>query len=157
MAIATGDARNGGCTVRVSRDGGLSWGEAQNIVPKPSTHCVQRNFGTVMGIAFGPDGTLHAALSASSVSTGHPNGPIAAVAARSTDLGRTWETKVVAEAKPYSQGSVQGFEQHGVMSVAVDSERRQPPPHGLAVPGARPGHPGRGPGPGRAALRRRLP
>ena len=120
MAVATGDARNGGCTVRVSRDGGLSWGESQNIVPRPFTHCVQRNFGTVMGLAFGPDGSLHAALSASSVADGHPNGPIAAVAAKSTDLGQTWETKVVAQPKPYSEGQVQGFEQHGVMSMAVD-------------------------------------
>ena len=124
MAIGTGDARNGHCGVRVSRDAGLSWATSKSVMPANLPYCVQRNFGTVMGVAFAPGGTLHLGLSGSSQETGHPNGPISAVAARSSDLGQTWQTTVVAESKPYRQVDgdrvTEGYEQHGLASLAVD-------------------------------------
>ncbi len=124
VAVGVGDARNGQCGVRISRDGGLSWASTANVMPAATPFCVQRNFGTVMGMAFASDGTLHLALSGSSVQTGHPNGPITAIAARSADLGMTWQTTVVAEPKPFRSTSgatpIEGFEQHGVMTLAVD-------------------------------------
>jgi hypothetical protein len=123
MAVGVGDVRNGGCYVHVSRDGGLSWTTSGSLMPPNLPFCVQRNFGSVMGLAFAADGTLHAALSGSSVETGHPNGPVAALHARSTDLGGTWQTTVVAEGRLYrhedGQTAIDGVEQHGLVSLAV--------------------------------------
>lgn len=124
MAIGVGDARHGNCGVRITRDAGLSWATTTSVMPANLPYCVQRNFGTVMGMGFSSEGTLHLGLSGSSLESGHPNGPVSAVAARSDDLGATWQTTVVAEAKPYRQQTgdqvTEGFEQHGLASLAVD-------------------------------------
>lgn len=99
VAVAAGDTRNGGCPVRVSRDGGLSWGAATSPMPSDRPFCIQRNFGAAIDIAFASDGTLYMGMSGSSAETDppHPNGVVDALAARSTDLGQSWEASTIAE------------------------------------------------------------
>jgi len=57
IVMAVGDARNGECGLRVSRDGGLSWETtAANLLRDPKDSCIQRALGPVMAPAFGSDG-----------------------------------------------------------------------------------------------------
>ncbi len=105
VALAAGEARNGGCTLGVSRDGGLSWAvPAPDFMPEELPFCVQRNFGPVLGMAFASDGRLYVGMSGSSNATEppHPNGPITALIARTDDLGATYRTSVIAEPGPYT-------------------------------------------------------
>ncbi len=132
VAMAVGDARNGGCGLRVSRDGGLSWAAtAPTLMPDDLPFCVQRNFGPVTAPAFASDGTLYVGMSGSSTETDppHPNGPITSLLARTTDLGVTHETFTVAEPRPFPYDpadyglegpSQRGVEQHRLNSIAVD-------------------------------------
>ncbi|MDP8960688.1 MAG: glycoside hydrolase, partial [Actinomycetota bacterium] len=129
--IAAGDARNGGCGLHVTRDGGLSWTQtSESLMPDQLPFCIQRNFGPYADADFASDGTLYVALSGSSVETGHPNGPITALLARTTDLGETHETFTVAEPGPFTYTPPdgppqQGFEQHRYSSLAVDPTNPQ--------------------------------
>ncbi|MDQ3610809.1 MAG: glycoside hydrolase [Actinomycetota bacterium] len=103
VAMAVGEARDGGCPLTVSRDGGLSWSiTARTLMPDDLPFCVQRNYGPVLGMAFASNGRLYVGMSGSSSKTDppHPNGPITALIARTDDLGATHETFVVAEPKP---------------------------------------------------------
>lgn len=98
VVMAIGDARAGGCGLRVSRDGGLSWtATAPDFMPEEQPFCYQRPLFPVMAPVFAPDGTLHVAMPASSPETGHPNGPISMLATRSDDLGVTHPIVTVAE------------------------------------------------------------
>lgn len=98
VVMAVGDSRNGGCGLRVSRDGGLSWATAvPDLLPDDADFCYQRPLFPVMAPAFASDGTLYVAMPASSTETGHPNGPIDMLVARTDDLGQTVETVTVAE------------------------------------------------------------
>ncbi|MGI8984812.1 MAG: sialidase family protein [Acidimicrobiales bacterium] len=127
VVMAVGDARNGGCGVRVSQDGGLSWRTtAPNLLPPDQDFCIHRNFGPVMAPAFGSDGTLYVAMSGSATATGHPNGPITPLLARSTDLGLTHDTFTVAKTDgftytpPGGGPTRSGFYQWRLPSMAVD-------------------------------------
>lgn len=96
VVVAVGDARNGGCQLRVSRDGGLSWATtAKNLMPPALPYCVHRNTGSYIAPAFASDGTLYIALSGTPADD-HPNGPMTALVARTTDLGATHELSTVA-------------------------------------------------------------
>ncbi len=104
VALATGEARNGGCTLNVSRDGGLSWAiAAPTLMPEELPFCVQRNYGPVLDMAFASNGTLYVGMSGSSYATEppHPNGPITALIARTDDLGNSHQTFTVAEPDPF--------------------------------------------------------
>ncbi|CAN5673057.1 hypothetical protein BH24ACT2_BH24ACT2_11970 [soil metagenome] len=105
LALATGEAREGGCPLNVSRDGGLSWAlAAQTLMPDDLPYCVQRNYGPVLDMAFASDGTLYVGMSGSSYDTEpvHPNGPVTALIARTDDLGASHETFVVADSDPFT-------------------------------------------------------
>lgn len=105
VALATGEARDGGCALNVSRDGGLSWAlTAPTLMPDELPFCVQRNYGPVLDMAFASDGTLYVGMSGSSFATEppHPNGPVTALIARTNDLGNTHQTFVVAEPDPFT-------------------------------------------------------
>lgn len=100
--IAVGDARNGGCALHVTRDGGLSWAvTAENLLPEGYQFCIHNNFGPYITPAFASDGTLYVGLSGSSVEKGHPRGPIDGLIAVSEDLGRTVETRVFAKSEDF--------------------------------------------------------
>ena len=129
VVMAVGDARSGGCGLRVSRDGGLSWAQTAELMPDDLPFCLQRPLFPVMAPVFAPDGTLHVAMPGSSPETGHPNGPIPMLAARTEDLGRTHQTVTVAEAglvtvDPADYGQegepVEAFPWHKSPSLAVD-------------------------------------
>ncbi|MDQ6724720.1 MAG: glycoside hydrolase [Actinomycetota bacterium] len=130
VVMAVGDARNGGCGLRVSRDGGLSWTTtAQTLLPDPADFCIQRALGPVMRPVFGSDGTLHVAMSDSSPATDAANGPISMVVANTSDLGATHDTVTVAkgEATPFNPADygAQGPPQEGnswnkFMGMGVD-------------------------------------
>ncbi len=105
LALAAGEARDGGCPLNVSRDGGLSWQlAAPTLMPDKLEFCVQRNYGPVLDMAFASDSTLYVGMSGSSSTTDppHPNGPITALIARTNDLGKTHQTFVVAEPDPFT-------------------------------------------------------
>lgn len=107
VVVAVGDARNGGCGLRVSRDGGLSWATtAQNLLSAPTDTCIQRALGPVMAPAFASDGTLYVALPSSSAATDTANGPIDLLFARSSDLGITRDTVTVAKSEVLSVNPV---------------------------------------------------
>ena len=99
VVMAVGDAREGGCGLRVSRDGGLSWAAtAPNLMPEDLPFCIQRPRFPVMDPTFASDGSLYVAMPGSSPETGHPNGPISMLVARTDDLGETHQAVTVAEA-----------------------------------------------------------
>ncbi len=130
VVMAVGDAREGGCGLRVSRDGGLSWAAtAPNLMPEDLPFCIQRPRFPVMDPTFASDGTLYVAMPGSSPETGHPNGPISMLVARTDDLGQTHETVTVAEGglitvDPGDFGQegepVEGFTWYKSPSLAVD-------------------------------------
>lgn len=129
VVMAVGDARSGGCGLRVSRDGGLSWVQTAELMPDDLPFCLQRPLFPVMAPVFAPDGTLHVAMPGSSPERGHPNGPIPMLAARTEDLGRTHQTVTVADAglvtvDPADYGQegepVEAFPWHKAPSLAVD-------------------------------------
>lgn len=123
VVVGLADARNGGCGLAVSRDGGMSWSRTvETFMPDAWPHCVQRNFGQAMELAFASDGTLYVALSGSSTETEepHPNGPIIALLGKTSDLGATHETLVVAEPGDWQYEDQVGFGQHRIPTVAVD-------------------------------------
>ncbi len=125
IVMAVADARGGGCGIRLSRDGGLSWTTtAQTIMPADLPYCVQRNFGPMMAPVIASDGTLYVGVSGSSVKD-TPNGPITALLIRSTDMGRTSEAITVArpEGFTYTPANGQtrtGFNQWRIPTLAVD-------------------------------------
>lgn len=130
VVMAVGDARNGGCGLRLSRDGGLSWATvAQNLLPKPTDYCIQRALGPVMAPAFGSGGKLHVAMPISSAKTDFANGPIGMVVANSPDLGVTHDLARVAKSdavafNPADYGASgpaqEGNQWHKFMSLDVD-------------------------------------
>ena len=133
IVMAVGDARNGGCGLRVSRDGGLSWATtAPNLLRNPKDSCIQRALGPVMAPAFGPDGMLFVAMPSSSPATDLANGPIDLLVARSADLGATHETEVAAKSELVTvnpadyggQGTTQqGNSWHKFPSLVVDPKK----------------------------------
>lgn len=130
VVMAVGDARNGGCGLRVSRDAGLSWRvTAANLLPDPTGYCIQRALGPVMAPAFGSDGTLYVAMPFSKPTSDFANGPIDLVVASTSDLGVTHETVTVAKSEvvtvnPANYGGLgdeeQGNTWHKFPSLVVD-------------------------------------
>ncbi len=130
VVVAVGDARNGGCGLRVSRDGGLSWSTAvETLLPEPTDFCIQRALGPVMAPVFGSDGALHVAMSQSNPKTDAANGPIGLVVANTSDLGATHQTVTVAKGEttpfnPADYGAAgpaqEGNSWHKFMGMAVD-------------------------------------
>ena len=125
LVIGVGDAANGGCSLHVSRDAGLSWAmTASNFMPSRQPHCVQRNAGPVLGLSVASNGMLHIGVSGSADDAGHPNGPIDALDVRTSDLGVTSEVSVVEKAEPhtYIQAGTQRTDPVSLAqnSVAVD-------------------------------------
>jgi hypothetical protein len=127
VVVAVGDARNGGCQLRVSRDGGLSWATtATDLMPSNLPYCVHRNTGSYIAPRFASDGTLYIALSGTPADD-HPNGPMTAIVARTTDLGVTHEVSTVAVPRSdVTFTSINGttetnlIGQHRYASLAVD-------------------------------------
>lgn len=97
LALVTGDARNGGCFVYTSQDGGQSWSSGVDLAPQENPFCHQRTFGPASDVQWAEDETLLVAFSGSSLETDHPNGPATAYVARSDDGGASFQLTTVAE------------------------------------------------------------
>lgn len=125
VVVASGDARNGGCGLSVSTDGGLSWRRTPSLMPDALPMCIQRNFGPYIAPAFASDGTLYVGVSGSDPATGHPNGPIDGLVITTDDLGTTHEVFTAASSDGYVYTSpegdtTEGFYQWRIPSLAVD-------------------------------------
>lgn len=115
VAIAEGDVYSGACSVHISRDWGLSW----DAVPPPdaageSRRCAFQNFGPIVDVAFGPDGTLYYAFNSYDPVDHQSRVHLA----RSTNLGATWDTTVVPGIERDVDNGEMGID--AIPSIAVD-------------------------------------
>ncbi|MGH9126399.1 MAG: sialidase family protein [Acidimicrobiales bacterium] len=132
VAEFVGDARNGGCGIEISRDGGETWTTtAQTVMPDDEAFCVQRNFGPAYALKWASNGTMYVGVDGSSPAN-TPNGAITGLVAVSDDMGLTHQTYVSAVAQPYtspfplSNGQPDtGFDQWREPSLAVDPNNPQ--------------------------------
>lgn len=127
VVIATGDARNGGCGLHVSRDAGVTFAPAaKTFMPAGLPYCFQLNFGPAIDLAFTPTGELYIATAGSSLQTGHPRGPVDALTIRTADLGLTYETFTTEKATPipYTAGgqNEMGTSSLGNNTIAIDTK-----------------------------------
>ena len=127
VVIATGDARNGGCGLHVSRDAGVTFAPAaKTFMPPELPYCFQLNFGPAIDLAFAPKGELYIAAAGSSLQTGHPRGPVDALTIRTADLGLTYDTFTTEKATPipYMAGgqNEMGTSSLGNNTIAIDSK-----------------------------------
>lgn len=130
VVIATGDARNGGCGLHVSRDAGVTFAPAaKTFMPPELPYCFQLNFGPAIDLAFAPSGELYIATAGSSLQTGHPRGPVDALTIRSSDLGLTSEASTVEKATPIPYTAAgqneMGTSSLGNNTIAVDTKNPQ--------------------------------
>ncbi|HWB73262.1 MAG TPA: hypothetical protein VG452_13700 [Egibacteraceae bacterium] len=117
LAIGEGEAYGGRCALHVSTDAGLSW-SATPIPQAPEwPGCVYANFGPVVDVAFGPDGTLYYAYSGFDPATYHQR----MFLARSGDLGATFDTTMLPWVEPDLEGGQFGAD--ALPSVVVDPDR----------------------------------
>jgi hypothetical protein len=95
LAIIEADFLTSRCHAHISRDGGRTWVQAGGSpVPPEYQACARPAFGPYLAGAFGADGTLYMVAAGSESASNR--GPTDAFAARSTDLGETWEYSVIA-------------------------------------------------------------
>jgi len=96
------DARTRRCGIMVSRNGGAAWTRPQPS-PQPDSYpfCMHEEFDSRSNpIAFGSDGTLYEAFNGWDTSDGGwSKGNVSVFLGRSKDLGQTWETTVVRDAR----------------------------------------------------------
>lgn len=117
VVIAEAEAYTSRCSLHVSTDGGMSWRTAA-IEPNPQyPGCVYSNFGPIVDVAFDSGGTLHYAYSGFDPKTYHQR----IFLARTSDLGRTFETTMLPWVEPdLARGQFGG---DALPSVAVDPAR----------------------------------
>lgn len=97
IVIAEGEARGSGCGVQFSTNAGLGWTEGASPLPKDVAACVRNTNGPLASLAFTPDGTLYYAFA------GYPKANdfhSKIYVARSTDLGRSFQTTAVPGLDP---------------------------------------------------------
>lgn len=130
LAIFVGDARNGGCGIYISHDGGLSWAQTTaTVMPDAMPFCVQRNFGPAYALKFGSNGTLYIGVDGSTPQD-TPNGAITGLVATTDDLGLTHHTYVSATVQPFLNTLANGTPNNGLEqwrepSLAVDPSNPQ--------------------------------
>ena len=96
IAAGEGEAYGSRCFLHVSKDGGSSW--TTRSIPQPADwpNCTYANFGPVVAIAFGRDGTLYYAFSGQNPKTYQSR----MFLARTSDLGATWQTAALPWVEP---------------------------------------------------------
>ena len=97
IVIGHGEARGSGCGVHFSTNAGLSWTEGASPLPKDVAACVRNTNGPLASVAFTPDGTLLYAFA------GYPKADdfhSKIYVARSTDLGRSFQTTAIPGLDP---------------------------------------------------------
>lgn len=115
IAISEGNPYSGRCAVHVSSDAGLTWSVADApVLPEEYPSCIYSNYGGLTDVAFASDGTLYYALSGFNPRTYHQR----VFLARSTNLGRSWQTSQLPWVKPdLSKGEIGA---DALPSLAVD-------------------------------------
>lgn len=98
LALGVAEARDGGCALAVSRDGGLSWSVTKrNVLPAAYEFCVQtQTYGPVVALDFAPNGELYMGLSGVAQDQ-YPEGATAVLTSHTDNLGRTTTFSTVAE------------------------------------------------------------
>lgn len=120
VVVAAADVYSGECTVRVSTDGGLRWRDAARPqVPAGWPNCTFVNFGPVVDVEFGPDGTLYYAFSG--YDPERHKGRV--FLARSEDLGASWDTTTLPWIEPDLDSGEAGID--AVPSIAIDPDDSQ--------------------------------
>lgn len=121
VVIAEGEARSAGCGLQVSTDAGLSWSEAASPLPKDVAGCVRNTNGHIADLAFAPDGSLYYAF-AGYPKVGDFHSKI--YVARSTDLGRTFQTTEVPGLDPPYPGDLFGTPALPTLRIDPKNPRR---------------------------------
>lgn len=141
------EARSKRCGLMRSNDAGATWVRLESSPSPPSyPFCFMSNATTQARIAFGRNHTLYYLLDGWDLQDGENNRSV--FLARSTDLGETWKTTVVSDARGKQGDQVESNKP--VTGLAVDAKtgtkdivyvgwRRQSP--GLSSPNAAPAQP----------------
>ena len=101
VVAATADLRTRRCRLLVSRDAGLTWTFSKES-PSPADYpfCTNTTSGVAQPqIAWGSGGTLYYAMQAYGDREGPRDGKTSVVLARTTNLGETWTTTLVDDAR----------------------------------------------------------
>ena len=115
LVLAESDAYTSRCMVHVSRNGGLSWTRAtQPSTPPDWPGCGFAVTGPFADLAFAADGTLYYAFSAFQPTTYQQR----IYLARSSDLGRTWDTAALPRTGP--KPTPRDFGADSMPSIVID-------------------------------------
>ncbi|MBW3626077.1 MAG: glycoside hydrolase [Actinobacteria bacterium] len=124
IVAATANLRNRTCHLLVSTDAGQTWHfSKERPVAESYPNCTSGMAGVPQAsLAWGSDGTLYYGSMAYGEGEGARNGVTSIALARTTDLGETWNTTIVADARAESDPKP---EYTGVTALAVDTSGDQ--------------------------------
>jgi hypothetical protein len=120
IVAATANLRTRLCHLLVSTDAGATWSFAEEL-PARESHPFCTNTTAGVGqpaLAWGSDGTLYYAMQAYGPGEGPRDGVTSIALARTTDLGQTWTTTLVQDARSQPDPKP---ENTGVPGLAVDT------------------------------------
>ena len=117
LAIATADTRSSQCAVHVSSNGGLNWTAVSGPQVPEWPNCVRNTQGPIAAVAFGRDSTLYYAFVGWKPTDWHSR----IFLARSTDLGRTWQTTMLPGLEPHEDRGDAGS--NALPAIKVDPTR----------------------------------
>jgi hypothetical protein len=120
VVAATANLRTRTCHLLVSTDAGATWHLAKET-PAPESYpwCTSSIAGVPQAsLAWGSDGTLYYGLQAYGEGEGARDGATSIALARTTDLGETWTTTIVQDARAEPDPKA---ENTGVTALAVDT------------------------------------
>ncbi len=120
IAAATANLRARTCHLLVSTDAGMTWNFSKE---RPAVESYPECTSGIAGVpqaslAWGSDGTLYYGSMAYGEGEGPREGATSIALARTTDLGETWSTTIVADARAESEPKP---EYTGVTALAVDT------------------------------------
>ncbi len=120
VVTATADLRTRACHLLVSTDAGVTWNfSEERPVAKDYPFCTNNSSGVAQPqVGWGSDGTLYYVSQAYGEGEGGREGKTSIVLARTTDLGGTWETTMVSDARAQPDPKP---ENTGVPGMAVDT------------------------------------
>jgi photosystem II stability/assembly factor-like uncharacterized protein len=125
LVIAGGNYNGGTCGVWVSRDGGKTWAAGKGVARPPQyATCVRSDLGPFLGATFAADGSLVIVSAADNYGGQQDVNDL--YAARSTDLGDTWQFTIIHKGETdhrytTDDGSIEvGGEHFSLVAAAAD-------------------------------------